>query len=155
METHTIQLVGDIDNHHYFKKIKVPKGVKTLFLDLSGVESINSIGISKWMDWITPLGDQCRIVLENVPSCIIMQVNMLEDFIPAGTTIKSFYVPFYCDFCEHEVKKLARTGIDVYYEDGVFVDNFNVSTDCTGELEICDLEMDVNRQNYYRFLRGK
>lgn len=72
----------------------------TIVFDFKEVSSINSCGIRDWISFISPLSQ--KIVYRNCPKIIIEQMNMVKGFLPEGSSIESFYAPFFCESCENE-----------------------------------------------------
>lgn len=70
------------------------------FIELEGVERINSFGVKVWVNLISSLKEK-RVTLRGCPVCFVDQLNIFEDFL--GTcVIESLFLPFYCDTCNKE-----------------------------------------------------
>src|SRR5687768_7774371 len=64
-------------------------------LDLEGVTAINSVGIREWIKWMKGFPASVKLGVRKCPKIIVDQINMVAGFLPAGTTVQSFYVPYY------------------------------------------------------------
>lgn len=94
------KLVGKIDEYAVdsFKPLyEIPTGRVTL--DLSGVQSINSIGVRVWINFMNSFRESHEIILQKCPPDIIMQINMSPSFLGAGK-IESFLSPYFCSNCD-------------------------------------------------------
>lgn len=97
---------GVLDEVFEFPEVaERPKG--RLILELAGVTVINSIACRNWVNWIKELPG---IELQECSPAIVNQANILIGFIPPTAKIKSFYVPYFCEPCEHEERILLTEG---------------------------------------------
>ena len=76
-----------------------------------------------------------------------MQMNMVEGFIPKGSFVQSFAVPYYCEDCDTESRQ-TMTSKDLTYSDGVVTFNSAPPKCAKG----CELELDANEKKYFKFL---
>ena len=123
-----------------------------ILLDLSKVQSISSLGIQKWLDWVTAFPRKANIYLLNCPPCIILQVNMVDNFLPENAKVRSLLVPFFCTECDKEFSEKYVVGTDISF-DGISVNiNKKVTQACdSGE---CAIEQDINPEKYFKFLKN-
>jgi thiol-disulfide isomerase/thioredoxin len=143
---------GTIDEDTNFPEVDL-SGVASVQLDLNGIKSINSVGIREWLDWIRPVAEKAPIVLENCPKSMVFQFNMVDGFLPPQSSVKSFFVPFFCESCDKEQNLLFNVGHEVAVDGG----NLKISFDAKqasgcGEAS-CSLEMDVTEAKYFQFLK--
>ena len=81
---------------------------RTVVIDLSGVERINSCGVRDWVNWLNDLEATGRqVVLVRCSPCIVTQINLVHNFTGKGI-VKSFFAPYYCGRCDKEQQKLLQ-----------------------------------------------
>lgn len=81
---------------------------RTVVIDLSGVERINSCGVRDWVNWLNDLDAKGkRVVLVRCSPCIVNQVNLVNNFVGRGK-VKSFFAPYFCPRCDVEQLKLLQ-----------------------------------------------
>lgn len=96
-----IALHGPLDEH--MRLPEVPSYIEgRLEVDLQNLESINSVGCRTWIQWIQNVKTSEGIELYNCPPQFIVQASILFGAVPEGVSIRSFYVPYYCDSCGAE-----------------------------------------------------
>src|SRR5687767_1301900 len=79
-------------------------GVKEdAIIDLSQIESINSIGLMKWVMAFTPLTDMYRLQVELVPYCLAIQANQVSDLFGRAQLV-SCKAPYFCSPCKSNVE---------------------------------------------------
>jgi hypothetical protein len=116
-------------------------------LDLAGVTAINSVGIREWIKWIKAFPEAVKLKVRHVPKIIVDQINMVAGFLPPGTVIESFYVPYYSDNSGSEKMVLFQNGKE--FDAGGVRPPEEVKDD-SGEV----MEMDVIEAKYFKFLKG-
>lgn len=76
------------------------------YINLEGVETINSSGVAKWIELIAKLEEQ-NLIIEFVhcPIGIVQQMNMVPQF-KGKYHVSSAFAPYYCAKCdkEHDVE---------------------------------------------------
>ena len=144
-----ITISGPLDENSEFPE--VPAAGKVV-MDLEGVKYINSIGIKGWITWITPIAAQSSIEFVNCPKAIILQMNMVKNFLPTGAKVVSFYLPLFCEECDQEDKALLNLEQDV----AIHGDDVKITAELPkcGE-EKCEFEVDVILKKYFRFAKGE
>jgi hypothetical protein len=147
---------GTIDEDVVFPPVD-PSRFKKIVLDLKAVKSINSVGIREWLNWIRPLAEKADFVLEHCPKAVVFQFNMVEGFLPARSTVSSFYVPFYCEKCDKEDSVLFNVGKEIKSNAGKIEIAFDVKAagicDDKANAASCEMEMDVTEAKYFQFLK--
>lgn len=139
-----ISLEGVIDEDANFDKIKSLKMNKFVF-DFSNVSMINSCGIREWIKYLQEI-EGASVTYINCPQIIIEQVNMVHGFIKKGTTIESFYAPYFCTSCDTGKKILLKNSEVVNMKPPAKLCNT-----CSSELEF-----DAIEKQYFSFLsQGK
>ena len=103
-----VELVGAIDEDSDFKELTGLEQ-KLISFDFDKISMINSCGIREWIKFIEKLPAGCQIVYKNCPQIIIEQINMVHGFFREGSTIESFYAPYYCEKCGKEAKIHLRS----------------------------------------------
>ena len=142
-----VSLNGPIDENSEFPE--VPSGAGKIVFDLEGVKYINSIGIKMWIQWMTPMAAQSGIEFKNCPKAIVLQMNMVKNFLPPGAQVSSFYLPLFCEECDLEDSTLVQVSdIQISGEDVTLPD----LPKC--EKSECEMEIDVIPKKYFRFLKG-
>ena len=97
-----VRFTGVIDEHSRLPDLHVPFGTRFLFIDLGGVERINSCGVRDWMDWIDQVSQPpVEVVLLECSPPIVAQLNLVGGF--AGrAAVQSIQAPYYCEHCDRE-----------------------------------------------------
>jgi len=94
-----IKFAGSLDERNELGELieKVPAGAT--LINLSGIDSINSIGSRDWINWLSSLEARgINPVLIACSPAVVAQLNRIKNF--AGNCIvKSFQVPYHCDAC--------------------------------------------------------
>jgi hypothetical protein len=137
--THTHEINGKINEASVLPSLS---NDKNLILNLEKVESINSIGVKTWMNWLKELEKCESYTFSKVPRILIDQCNMIKDFIPSNK-ITSFEVPYFCDSCETQ----NRVFLEVVNRRHPLVET---SVPCKTCGKSC--EMDVIPNSYFKFL---
>ena len=95
-------LMGSIDEHapleEQFRILDQTPG-DPLIVNLQGILRINSIGVRRWIPFITRLGQTRRVRVEAMSYPLVMQANMLMNLM-AGVRIASCMAPYFCATCE-------------------------------------------------------
>src|SRR5258708_1376115 len=86
---------GNVDEDATFSQTKVEGTEVTV--DLLGVTAINSVGIREWIKWTKSFPAGCKLIVRNCPKIIVDQINMVLGFLPPGTFVESFFVPYYSE----------------------------------------------------------
>ena len=133
---------GVIDEDARFEEILAGE-YKEYQFDFEKLSLINSCGIREWTRFIKRLPPQSSVFYVNCPTEVIEQINMIVDFVNKGSTIKTFYAPYYCPYCQSE-KKVLLVGNQV-------VDKKAPAKQC----EQCggQLEFDALEEQYFSFLK--
>jgi hypothetical protein len=103
---------------------------------------LNSCGIRDWIEYISQLSP-ARLIYVNCPVQFINQINTVSGFITSNTEIQSFFVPYYCEQCDHERHVCVKTN-DLF--------KFHLPRPTCFSCQKT-LELDVNEDNYLRFLK--
>lgn len=143
---------GVIDEDVKFPVVDTSK-FKKVFIDLKAVKSINSVGIREWLNWMKPLAEQAQLVFMKTPKALVLQMNMVEGFLPKNGFVKSFFVPFYCEACDKEEHVLFNVGQEVELSPGNYKVNFDVETAKLCTTSPCKMEMDASEAKYFQFLK--
>lgn len=122
-------------------------GATAIVLDLEKVTAINSVGIREWIKWVKSFPGTAKLSVRRCPKIIVDQINMVAGFLPQGTVVQSFYVPYYADSSGNEKMVLFENGKE--FKDGKLNPPAEVKDD-SGEV----MEMDVIEAKYFKFLNG-
>jgi anti-anti-sigma regulatory factor len=116
-------------------------------LDLEGVTGINSVGIREWIKWVKTMPSSVKLSVRKVPKIVVDQINMVSGFLPPGTTVESFFVPYYSDASGSEKMVLFENGKE--YSGSELKAPAEIKDD-SGEV----MEMDVIEAKYFKFLKN-
>lgn len=141
--------VGQIDEEAIFPEIS-EMGTEVV-IDLGKVTSINSVGIRSWIMWFGNFADT-KFTFMNCPKALVMQMNMVEGFLPAKCEVISLEVPFFCEECDKEIDVLFHVGKEIIVEGEQVKLNYDKSKICP---DGCDPELDVSETKFFRFLLDK
>ena len=143
-----LKIHGDLNEDFIFSSLTI-QGQGETILDLSAVRSLNSCGIREWIRWIKAAPTSARLVLKECPKVVVDQINMVDGFLPKGTRIQSFMVPYYCEACEKVKSVLFKEG--EHYAHGKMKSTLPpVSCDQCQQ----PMEWDVIESKYFKFLQG-
>lgn len=143
------QFCGQIDEEAVFPEMA--NMAPAVVIDLAKVSSINSVGIRSWIMWFGQFQDT-HFTFVNCPKALVMQMNMVEGFLPAKNDVLSLYVPFFCEDCDKEQDVLFHVGQEIKVEGDQVKLDFDKSKICGAS---CDPEMDVSEVKFFRFLLNK
>ena len=148
-----LKFSGDINENSEFNNINLEE-IQVVHMDFKEVGFVNSVGLRSWIIWVKNFSN-LKINFYNCPRQVVDQLNILEGFMPPNATVQSFFVPFYCDECDHTDMVLASRGKD-YIEasadkkEGVSLADELPCSQC-GQ----NAEMDVLKERYFNFLKLK
>ena len=80
---------------------------KTVRIDMSRVDRINSIGVLKWCNLIS--NTDIFIEYINCSISVIEQFNMVPEFLGDNSKVVTFYARYFCDECDKEVNRILST----------------------------------------------
>lgn len=144
-----LKFVGQVDEEAVFPTFN-DLGTE-VFIDLSGVTAINSIGIRSWIQWFSQYGS-IHFTFINCPKALVMQMNMVEGFLPEKAEVQSMQVPFFCESCDEERELMFEVGREII----VNGDNVTLKYDKTKVCKPdCETELDVSEAKFFRFLTQK
>lgn len=138
-----LTLKGNIDEDANFAAATVQGNAVTV--DLEGVTAINSVGIREWIKWTKTLPSGCKMTVRNCPKIVVDQINMVLGFLPPGSKVESFFVPYYSDASGNEKMVLFVNGRE--FKNGKVTPPDTVQDDA-GET----MEMDVIEAKYFKFV---
>lgn len=144
--TLVLEVKGNIDEDANFAPPDIG-GATTVVLDLEGATAINSVGIREWIKWVKIMPANIQLSVRKCPKIIVDQINMVAGFLPAGTVIESFFVPYYADGSGSEKMVLFTNGKE--FKDGEVFAPADIKDD-GGE----SMEMDVIEAKYFKFLKN-
>ena len=140
------EIAGAIDEDAAFTPPDLGSTAAVIW-DLEKVTAINSVGIREWIKWVKGYPASLKMSVRRCPKIIVDQINMVAGFLPTGTTVQSFFVPYYADGSGNEKMVLFENGKE--YGSGKLNPPVEVK-DETGEV----MEMDVIEAKYFKFLNG-
>ena len=145
-DTLVLEVKGNIDEDANFTPPDLGSAGRVA-LDLNEVTAINSVGIREWIKWVKTMPASVKLSVRRCPKIIVDQINMVAGFLPAGTLIESFYVPYYADGSGNEKMVLFTNGKE--FKGGELFAPTEVKDD-GGE----EMEMDVIEAKYFKFLKN-
>lgn len=140
-----VELTGSIDENFNLYTNVIPKEGAVEF-SLEGLKSINSMGIREWIKALQGLS-KAKISFSHCPKIFIDQVNMVSGFIPAGSKVISFYVPYYNEASEVETLVLYKLGEDYTNTSVKIQEEYK---DNKGQV----FELDVVKAKYFKFIQA-
>ena len=144
--TLVLDVKGNVDEDANFTPPDLGSST-TVALDLHEVTAINSVGIREWIKWVKTMPASVKLSVRRCPKIIVDQINMVAGFLPAGTVVESFYVPYYADASGNEKMVLFNNGNE--FKNGEVFPPGEVKDDA-GEV----MEMDVIEAKYFKFLKN-
>ncbi|MCB0389891.1 MAG: hypothetical protein KDD58_01300 [Bdellovibrionales bacterium] len=149
---YTFLFEGMIDEH-----VKLPPMpefvVEILIIDLNDVKMINSVGIRLWMEWLKSIPSDTSIVFRNVVKPLVEQASMVKGFLPKGSKVESFYVPYYYEERDEVEMVLYKEHVDYEQATANKPGSYKVR-----ELKHLDsgeeAELDVIEEKYFRLIMG-
>ncbi len=135
---------GDITETCNLGDFGLPSGV--VKFDLGNIRTINSCGVREWILWITKL--KITPVYYNCPQSVVMQFNMVKEFLSNNAKVESFQIPAYCENCGEQKVFLMNSGKE-----------FTLGKKLEYELPKCDkegcsIESDVDFESYFYFIEN-
>ena len=137
-------LEGRIDETTDLGQITVNLG-EDLHLDFMGVSHINSTGIKNWLNFFSKVKEDfpvLKITFYNCPKILVDQMNMIRGFLPDGTSVESFAVPYYCEECDKESAYTFERGRDFIIDESTKKYEIKFpEISCGGDS--CEMEIDT------------
>ncbi len=143
------QLCGQIDEEAVFPE--VANMAPEVMIDLGQVTSINSVGIRAWILWFGNYSST-KFNFFNCPKALVMQMNMVEGFLPDNHDVLTLQVPFFCEDCDKEKDMMMTVGKEIVVEGDQVKLNYDKTSICGAD---CDPELDVSEVKFFRFLLNK
>lgn len=141
----TYFISGDITETCDLGAANIPKSTVVRF-DLGNVRTINSGGVREWISWIAKL--KISPIYVNCPQSVVMQFNMVKEFLGDNSKVESFQLPVYCENCGIQKSFILTLGVE--FQPGKKLEY--ALAQC--EKEGCDLEPDVDFESYFYFIEG-
>jgi len=129
----------DADFKEGFSNLK-----RKVIINLEGIQMINSCGVREWIKNISKVPENYQIQYDKCAPRIVEQINYVSNFLGAGM-VTSFYAPYYCPKCKHEVNILMSS--KDLPKNPPFEAPSQKCPSCKGALEFDDVE-----EEYFSFL---
>lgn len=102
-----VALFGKVTEAADFSKLTALR--TALWVDLSAVENINSLGVRAWCTFVRDceLAKQ-PLVVEKVSPVMVQQMSMISSFMGTHAQVKSIFVPYLCPSCNAEDQRLVE-----------------------------------------------
>lgn len=142
----SLTLSGAIDED---AKLPDPAGLQSsseVVIDVGGIQAVNSCGVREWVKWVKAMPPSAKLIYVNSPKIIVDQMNMIGGLLPKGSTVKSFYVPYFCENC-----KLSHS---ILFTEGKEFQGKSAQAPAEVQCPKCKqpMEMDVIEAKYFKFL---
>lgn len=135
------KLEGVVDEDTDLSQLTTESG--PLYLNLSGISNINSLGIRGWVNFFKEQSAK-EIFYVECPPVIVRQMSMIPSFCGSAQVL-SVFAPYVCDNCETE--KLVLVGNQDFSSDPMQIQDTLPCENCgNGEMEL-----DANPQQYFSF----
>lgn len=143
-----LKIAGVVDEDNTLaNSVKKIEG-RTVLIDLSGVERINSCGVRDWVNWLNDLERKGKqVILVRCSPCIVNQINLVNNFVGGGM-VKSFFAPYYCGKCDQEQLELLQVE---NFHDMAAPSAPSMRGDRCQQLR-CEMEFDDIQDAYFAFL---
>lgn len=141
-----LKFSGVLDKEGTLRDSKIDP-MDTLVIDLSTFGAMNSLGVREFISWGTVLRNP-KINFVNCPKFFIDQVNNVPNFLPKGSQITSFFVPYYSEQTSEEEMVLFEKGFAFGLDSGKLQIHWPQVKDSQGNYMVAD----VIEAKYFRFL---
>ena len=105
-----VELNGRIDELSFLPPTDLWTCTQVIF-DMEGLEGLSSEGIRRWLGWVTTFS-KVKSIVRNCPKTVVDQMNALANFLPEGSKVESFFVPYYNEEKNTERLVLFRSGTE-------------------------------------------
>ncbi|MBM3381279.1 MAG: hypothetical protein FJY29_02445 [Betaproteobacteria bacterium] len=92
---------GEIHENFKTQQVALPPA-ESYIMNLSGLRSINSLGIREWSQFMYQLTQKAQVTLEECSVVFIDQVNIVPQILAQAKVI-SFFAPYFCPQCNLEL----------------------------------------------------
>jgi ABC-type transporter Mla MlaB component len=87
----------------------VPAGAQRLDVFCKGITRVNSMGITKWILFFREIRKKgIAVRYFEMPVAVVNLCNFVSGMVEPGE-IQSFYLPYFCDSCNHEMSILRTS----------------------------------------------
>jgi hypothetical protein len=107
-----VTLKGALNANTEFPKL-TKDNANEILIDMDGVSYINSGGIKSWFVWFQDINQSLTgypITFVKMPALSVRQAASIRGFIPQGSKVNSFYVPYFCESCNNNSSVLYKNG---------------------------------------------
>jgi hypothetical protein len=139
----TLVCAGVMDEHMQLPAINEGLPIR---VDLQQVTYINSIGVRKWIRWVSDMTQKPLLLMENCPAIFVKNLATIKGMMADNMSVESFYVPYYNDETGQRRNVLFRTGIE-------FFPNGQIHPPEIHEEGVGKFEIDVVEDIYFSFLK--
>ncbi|NBO37363.1 hypothetical protein EBU99_02135 [bacterium] len=100
-ESLNIWFDGEVNENFKANLVIIPDA-KHFLINLSGLRSINSLGIREWSQFLQTLCQRSQVTLEECAVVFIDQANIVPQIL-AKAKVTSFFAPYFCPQCNIEL----------------------------------------------------
>ena len=100
-----VELRGDLSESAELDRLR-RRLTGTVVLHLGAIRRINSGGVREWVNFISSLSRQTKVVLTHCSPSVVAQLNMIYNF-RGQAHVRSFLAPYVCTRCDAEEEKLV------------------------------------------------
>ncbi|MBA3391095.1 MAG: hypothetical protein H0T89_00540 [Deltaproteobacteria bacterium] len=103
----SVALFGKVTEAADFSKLTALR--TALWVDLSAVENINSLGVRAWCNFVRDCERAKQpLVIEKMAPVMVQQMSMISSFMGTHAQVKSIFVPYLCPSCNAEDLRLVE-----------------------------------------------
>ncbi len=145
-EKGSLMMSGAMDEDAKLPDPGTLSALSEVIIDTAGIQAINSCGVREWIKWVKAMPPTLKLVYVNSPKIIVDQMNMIGGLLPKGSSVKSFFVPYFC-----ESDKLSH---NVLFTEGKEFTGKTAQAPATMACPKCGkpMEIDVIEAKYFKFL---
>lgn len=118
----------------------------TLTLDTYEVGRINSVGVARWIDFMSALDRFESVQIVRCSPAMVTQANMIANFF-ARAGVRSVAAPFYCPRCDIEELRIIEIPEKVLDPEPLA----GGPQHCDREGPACQMQFDDLPERYFRF----
>lgn len=138
-----LYLAGEIDEEFDASLAFQEAEKDELLLDLSGIRSVNSMGVVQWIPALAGLSATRQVSITRVAYTLVLNANCVKGFF-GGAEVLSVMSPYYCGTCD--VNELAEISYEQLLASDWKPPEVQCPT-CKGAFDFDELE------NYFAFMK--
>jgi hypothetical protein len=106
----TINLIGEMNEK---ANVTLPEMIEvtSVVFDFVHLKHLNSAGIRFWITLLGKLPSGSVVHFRNAPKFVVDQMSMVQGFMPSGSVVDSFEMPYFCDKCNKPDSEMLKAGV--------------------------------------------